>query len=171
MPSILLSFTNSAIFSMSLALLTIKGSSVTTMRFFPFCIGSIFVIARTLIFPRPVRYDSSIPLVPRTSAPVGKSGPFTISIISSRDVSPFSSIWSSIIFTTAAITSFRLWGGIFVAIPTAIPFVPLTRRFGNLDGSTSGSFSVSSKFGEKSTVSLLISAVISMEILLRRASV
>ena len=62
-------------------------------------------------------------------------------------------------------------GGIFVAIPTAIPDVPFTRRFGNLDGSTVGSFSVSSKFGIKSTVFLLMSAVISMEILLRRASV
>ena len=58
-----------------------------------------------------------------------------------------------------------------VAIPTAIPDVPFTRRFGNLDGRTEGSFSVSSKFGVKSTVSLLMSAVISMEILLRRASV
>mgnify|MGYP000105088237 CR=1 FL=1 len=57
------------------------------------------------------------------------------------------------IFTTASITSLKLWGGIFVAIPTAIPEVPFTKRFGNLDGSTTGSFSVSSKFGAKSTVS------------------
>ena len=47
----------------------------------------------------------------------------------------------------------------------------VTRRLGNLDGSTTGSFSVSSKFGTKSTVSLLMSAVISIEILLKRASV
>ena len=45
-----------------------------------------------------------------------------------------------------------------VAIPTAIPVVPLTRRLGYLEGSTVGSFSVSSKFGIKSTVFLLISA-------------
>ena len=68
-------------------------------------------------------------------------------------------------------TSLKLCGGILVAIPTAIPEVPFTRRFGNLDGSTVGSFSVSSKFGAKSTGSLLISAVISIEILLSLASV
>ncbi len=59
----------------------------------------------------------------------------------------------------------------FVAIPTAIPVVPFTRRFGNLAGSTVGSFSVSSKLGMKSTVSLSISAIISIEILESLASV
>ena len=76
-----------------------------------------------------------------------------------------------VIFTTAAMTSRRLCGGIFVAIPTAIPFVPFTSRFGKRAGSTVGSFSVSSKFGTKSTVSFPMSASISIEILLRRASV
>ena len=42
------------------------------------------------------------------------------------------------------ITSPRLCGGILVAIPTAIPPAPLTKRFGNCDGKTVGSFSVSS---------------------------
>ena len=46
-----------------------------------------------------------------------------------------------------------------------------TRRFGYLDGRTVGSFSVSSKFGTKSTVSLPISSIIIIEILLKRASV
>ena len=58
-----------------------------------------------------------------------------------------------------------------VAIPTAIPVVPLTRRFGKRLGRTEGSFSVSSKLGTKVTVSLLISASISMEILVSLASV
>ena len=58
-----------------------------------------------------------------------------------------------------------------VAIPTAIPVVPFTRRFGNLLGRTVGSFSVSSKLGMKSTVSLPISASISIDILLSLASV
>jgi hypothetical protein len=49
--------------------------------------------------------------------------------------------------------------------------VPFTNRFGNLEGNTTGSFSVSSKFGTKSTVFLLMSASISMEIRLKRASV
>ena len=50
-----------------------------------------------------------------------------------------------------------MWGGIFVAIPTAIPIVPLTNILGNFDGKTVGSFFVSSKFGIISTVSLFIS--------------
>ncbi|OPZ94850.1 MAG: hypothetical protein BWY74_00250 [Firmicutes bacterium ADurb.Bin419] len=58
-----------------------------------------------------------------------------------------------------------------VAIPTAIPEEPLTKRFGNLDGSTTGSISCSSKFGLKSTVSLLISLIISLEIFASLASV
>ena len=103
--------------------------------------------------------------------PVGKSGPLTISSISSSVVSLSSFILLSIIFTTAPITSLKLCGGILVAIPTAIPDVPLTSRLGYLDGRTVGSFSVSSKLGIKSTVSLLRSAVISIDILLSLASV
>ena len=43
-----------------------------------------------------------------------------------------------------------------VAIPTAIPVVPFTKILGNLEGKTSGSLVVSSKFGIKLTVFLLI---------------
>ena len=170
-PSIRLSRTSSAIFSISRALLTMYGISVTMIRLLPFCIDSMFVTARTRILPFPVRYASSIPLRPNICAPVGKSGPLTISMISSRSVSRCSSMRLSMIFTTAAMTSRRLCGGIFVAIPTAIPFVPFTSKFGKRAGSTVGSFSVSSKFGTKSTVSFPMSASISIEILLRRASV
>ena len=77
----------------------------------------------------------------------------------------------SIIIITPSITSFRLWGGILVAIPTAIPDEPLTKRLGNLDGSTDGSNSSPSKFGTKSTVFLLISLSIWRVILLIFASV
>ena len=59
----------------------------------------------------------------------------------------------------------------FFAIPTAIPVVPFTRRLGYLDGRTVGSCSVSSKFGIKSTVFLLISSIILREILDNLASV
>ena len=107
-PSIFLSLTSSAIFSISLALFTIYGSSVTTIRLLPLGIASISVTARTRILPRPVRYASSIPLVPRIIPPVGKSGPLMTCRISSIVVTPFSSIWSSMILTTALITSFRL---------------------------------------------------------------
>ena len=41
----------------------------------------------------------------------------------------------------AATTSRRLCGGMFVAIPTAIPLAPFTSRFGNAAGSTDGSVS------------------------------
>ena len=170
-PSIFFSLTRSAIFSIRRALFTMYGSSVTMILDFPLAMVSMLVTARTLILARPVRYASSMLLLPSMVAPVGKSGPLTISMISSREVSLSSSTWLSIIFTTALMISRRLWGGMLVAIPTAIPDVPLTRRFGYLEGSTTGSFSVSSKFGTKSTVSLLISFIISMEILLKRASV
>ncbi len=73
--------------------------------------------------------------------------------------------------STASIVSPRLCGGMFVAIPTAIPVVPLTKRFGKRAGKTSGSRSVPSKLSMKSTVFLLISRNISMAILLKRASV
>jgi hypothetical protein len=39
----------------------------------------------------------------------------------------------------AAITSPKLCGAIFVAIPTAIPEPPFTRRFGYAAGKTTGS--------------------------------
>ena len=56
-----------------------------------------------------------------------------------------------------SITSDKLCGGIFVAIPTAIPIVPFTNIFGNLEGKTTGSSKVSSKFFIISTVFLRIS--------------
>ena len=65
--------------------------------------------------------------------PVGKSGPEMSLIKSSIDnlglliklIHPFN-------------TSFKLCGGIFVAMPTAIPEEPLTKRLGIFVGSTSG---------------------------------
>jgi hypothetical protein len=44
----------------------------------------------------------------------------------------------------ASTTSFRLCGGMLVAMPTAMPAEPLTSRFGMRAGSTSGSFSLPS---------------------------
>ncbi len=58
-----------------------------------------------------------------------------------------------------------------VAIPTAIPEDPFTRRFGKRQGITLGSFSDSSKLGAKSTVSLSMSAKSFWDILAIRASV
>ena len=70
-----------------------------------------------------------MPWRPRMSAPVGKSGPLTNSIRSSGVASGCSSRW-----TVASMTSPRLWGGMLVAIPTAMPWEPLTSMLGNRDG-------------------------------------
>jgi len=72
-------------------------------------------------------------------APVGKSGPFIICIRSSSVT-----LSSSIIFIIPSITSFKLCGGIFVAIPTAIPDDPFTNNSGILAGNTVGSCNLSS---------------------------
>ena len=50
----------------------------------------------------------------------------------------------SIMASVPFITSDKLCGGMLVAIPTAIPPAPFTNIFGNWDGNTTGSFSVSS---------------------------
>ena len=54
----------------------------------------------------------------------------------------------------ASTTSHRLCGGMLVAYPAAIPVAPFTSITGKGTGRTVGSFSVSSKFGAISTVSL-----------------
>src|SRR5580692_6981110 len=99
-------------------------------------------------------------------APVGKSGPGTIFMISFSGVSGLSSRRIA-----ASTISRKLCGGIFVAMPTAIPLAPLTRRFGMREGRTKGSSRVWSKFGTKSTVSFSRSARMSSLILASRASV
>ncbi len=109
------------------------GSSVTTMRS-PTRPSSISATARILMEPRPVRYASRMPWRPRISAPVGKSGPLTNSISSSGVASGWCSTWMA-----ASITSPMLWGGTLVAMPTAMPCDPLTSRFGNREGRTTGS--------------------------------
>ena len=69
---------------------------------------------------------------------------------------------SSIIAIKPPITSVRLCGGIFVAIPTAIPSDPFTSNVGTVVGKTVGSFSVSSKLTVQPTVSLSRSFNISL---------
>ena len=75
-----------------------------------------------------------IPARPRIEPPVGKSGPFTKCIRSSTVASGW-----SIRCTVASMISPRLCGGMFVAMPTAMPWLPLTSRLGNRAGSTVGS--------------------------------
>ena len=68
----------------------------------------------------------------------------------------------SIRATIPSTTSLRLCGGIFVAIPTAIPSDPFIKSVGIAEGRTDGSFRVSSKFNSHSTVSLSRSFNISL---------
>ena len=86
------------------------------------------------------------------------SSSVVISVLSIREISPF-------------ITSIKLCGGIFVAIPTAIPSDPFINKAGTEEGRTEGSFSVSSKFGSQLTVSLSRSFSISLDNFVIRDSV
>ena len=54
--------------------------------------------------------------------------------------------------TQAAATSPKWWGGMSVAIPTAMPEVPLRSTAGRRAGSSSGSSRVPSKLGRKPVV-------------------
>ena len=65
--------------------------------------------------------------------PPGRSGPGTNCMRSAVVASGLSRRWIA-----AATTSMRLCGAMFVAMPTAMPVVPLTSRFGKAAGSTSG---------------------------------
>ena len=51
------------------------------------------------------------------------------------------------VYATASMASPRLCGGMLVAMPTAMPAEPLTKRFGKREGITEGCISVSSKLG------------------------
>ena len=77
-----------------------------------------------------------------------KSGPGIIFIISFKVI-----LLSSIYAQQPSITSPKLWVGMLVASPTAMPVAPLTKRFGNLPGRISGSNKLSSKLNENGTVS------------------
>ena len=129
--------------------------------------GSNSTFPRSLILPTPVSYILISSLLLTTRPPVGKSGPGMYSISSAVVISSL-----SIYASTALITSSRLCVGMLVVIPTAIPSEPLISIFGTLTGRTEGSFSVSSKFGTKSTTFLSRSLrYTSCVNFLRRASV
>jgi hypothetical protein len=70
-----------------------------------------------------------MPLRPTMSPPVGKSGPWTRASSASSSSSELASGCSRYHCTPEA-TSRRLCGGIFVAMPTAMPELPLTSRLG-----------------------------------------
>ena len=95
MPSILRSFTSSAIFWPITSTDVWYGDLGDDDARRPFLLSSISATARILIEPRPVRYASRIPLRPRISPPVGKSGPFT-NCMRSSDVASGLSIRCSV---------------------------------------------------------------------------
>ena len=83
-----------------------------------------------------------------------KSGPFIYLRISSTEVFGFSKTW-----IVASITSVILCDGISVAIPTAMPVVPLSKMDGTFAGKITGSRSDPSKFGCQSTVPCFNSSI------------
>ena len=91
-------------------------------------------LPRIFTEPRPVVKYCLMPSIPQTMQPVGKSGPF-MNRINCGIVMSGLSIWAQ----TASIVSPRLCGAMLVAMPTAMPVPPLTNRFGNAAGNTTGS--------------------------------
>ncbi len=139
MPSIFRSRTRSAIFSTSVALFTWYGSSVTTICVRPPRADSSSIVVRACITTRPwpspyASRTCSLSLPTSAMPAVGKSGPFTICSRSSSVACGFS-INSAI----ASQSSPRLCGGMFVAMPTAMPEEPFSSRFGSRDGRIVGS--------------------------------
>ena len=112
------------------------GSSVTTIDLRRALSDSTRAVARIRNEPRPVSYASRTPSSPTILAPVGRSGPGTNRIRSSRLAAGLPIRWRS-----APTTSTRLCGAMFVAMPTAMPDAPLTSRLGIAAGSTVGSVS------------------------------
>jgi hypothetical protein len=68
----------------------------------------------------------------------GEVGALDLGMTAARVSSRVASGWAST-HSAAAATSRRLCGGMFVAMPTAMPELPLTSRFGKRLGSTTGS--------------------------------
>ena len=146
MPSMTLRLTASAILRSMPSTEVWYGISVTTMRD-RLPSSTISARARMRTDPRPVDMAAREPARPNSKPRVGKSGPCTNPIRSSTVASGLRMRWM-----VASMTSPRLCVGILVAMPTAMPWLPLMSRFGNRDGMTSGSVRDPSKLPAKSTV-------------------
>ena len=162
-----LSIINPAIRSTRVALFIAYGTELTISACLPRPWSSICHSPRIRTEPRPVSYIStSSRCVLRILQPVGKSGPLIKAV--NLETESSGSFESS---SSALIVSFRLCGGILVAIPTAMPVAPFINRFGMRLGRTVGSTTVESKLSRKITVSSLISPITSIAIWRSRASV
>ena len=133
------------------------GRSVMTSPCRALVRSTISAFARILKLPRPDRYASAM-LSSTTMPPEGKSGPGRTAISSSTVGFGRRLVSTSLM---ASRTSARLWPGMLVAIPTAMPEVPLTNRFGSRAGRYIGSSRSPSKVERISTVSSSISASMS----------
>ena len=78
-----------------------------------------------------------MPLRPMIMPFVGKSGPLMYSMRSASSASGLSRMQMQ-----ASMTSRRLCGGMFVAMPTAMPDEPFSNKLGTFVGRTTGSASV-----------------------------
>mmetsp|Transcript_4357 Transcript_4357/g.17381 ORF Transcript_4357/g.17381 Transcript_4357/m.17381 type:complete len:836 (+) Transcript_4357:149-2656(+) len=160
-PSTARAFTKSAICSHSAALFVWYGMEEITIHSLcifpapPVLTVSMDVNPRSVTPPLPVRYISRNPPAGATiSPPVGKSGAgITRNTSSSEHPSGFCAKTFS-----AAATSRMLCGGMLVAIPTAMPVLPLISKFGSRAGNTEGSFCDPSNVSTKSTASKAMSA-------------
>ena len=116
---------------------------MTIIFFFDDFSSGITALACMMTLPFPVSYADLIPFESFLSIviipAVGKSGPSMYFIISEIFMSGF--LVSAI---NASITSLRLCGGIFVAMPTAMPEEPFMSKLGIRVGKTTGSISFSS---------------------------
>ena len=104
--------------------------------------------ARRRTLPAPVSYmakSSSRGVM--ISASVGKSG---AGMCSHKSLTALFGASSN--RTQARATSRRLWGGMSVAMPTAMPVAPFNNTLGRRAGNNSGSFRVPSKLGAQLTV-------------------
>ena len=161
MPSSFLSRTSSAMSSTSSRLLTWYGSSVTT-------ICDLF--ERLLLLDHRARaHDDAaaarLLVVLDAGAAVDEAARREVRALDElAQLADRRASGLSISAMIAAMTSRRLCGGMFVAMPTAMPDEPLTSRFGNAAGRTFGSCRRSSKLGAKSTVFLSMSASSSIAI-------
>ena len=140
LPALGLGLVCSSISARILADDVLGGSSDTMTRHCPRAILSISYRARTRRLPLPVSYICRTSLAGvMMCPPPAKSGAGTYAIKSAVFKFGFFSRAMA-----AWVISVRLWDGISVAMPTAMPLAPLSSTMGRRAGSSTGSFSAPS---------------------------
>ena len=134
------SLTSSAMRETSSARFTLNGISVTMICSLPPLGVSVWSLARTLTLPRPGLEIILDALHADERAAGREIGALDVLLINCGIVMSGLSICAQM----PSMTSVRLCGARLVAMPTAMPVPPLTSRFGNAAGSTTGSMFFSS---------------------------